>query len=1179
MGADVPLVLGAFELTAPLRRGGMAEVWRGIHRREGAPVAIKLVTERRARTRHLREALQNEVRAMARLDDESIVRVHDYGEVPAEVAAASEGRLVPASPYLVMELAEGGTLGPKHVTSWPELVGVLSSVLSGLAHAHARGVVHRDIKPSNVLVAGSIFKLSDFGIAHALGVRAQGEPTAPLSAGTAWFMAPEQILGLHRDEGPWTDLYAVGCLAHLLACGTLPFPGVDRELVYRAHCLAAPPRLAPRFTVPSDFEAWVHVLLAKRPRDRFALAADALRSLRSLAGAPLAPTPSSELALEPAVTWAAPGDTSAPTSAAVPPLVGSHDRTETAIQESSRPVDLAVDDVDDAVRRRADALRVELPFELPPFAQIEAERAFTLLTGIGLGVYGLKPVPLTGREPLCAELWTTLREAWESGTPRIVELRGRAGLGKTRLAEWLVERVTETGAATALWTGLGPTPSLSEGLPRMIARHLRVEGLSRGEVEERLWHHPTEPALDALDDAERARLVDLLAPAALAVTRPEERFAVALRLMSAIGARRPLVLVFDDAQLGREPIELAHHLARLRGGRLPALVVLTVQEEALEERAEEAAQLDALAAQERCRRIELGPLDPADHARLVHSMLGLERGLAREIAKRTAGNPLFAIQLVGDWVQRGELVLSAHGFALREGASLDLPDDIHELWSGRLSRLFASLEPGTRETAATVLELAALLGRQVELAEWEEACTFAGVAIPEGFLDALASRRLAMVGRARFSFVHGMLAESLSRRARESGRWGDLHRACAYALATGEVASGRSERIGRHLAAAGEGLEAAPLLWAAAKERLAICDYAEAHALCALRDEGLAAAGVEAGDPSRAHGVLLRAEAAVSQGRLEDCSRFMQRVTSLAPTDEHVLAELAQLRGRIALKRAQNEESAAAYSEALTRMRRVGDRAGEAHALHGLGDAEKLLGMIDESLRHYEAAVVLFDELEMVVEAARVRMGVADVVRRRGELDRAAAIIEGSLPIIRRMNNRHALAVALNTLGDIARARGDLAGAEAYYAEAYAELSALGSGEASIIHLNLGLTQIERERWEEAARTFALARRELAESGRRGYLVFALAGLWACAAAARTWGYYDAITREITALTAEVAVVDDDLGFLFDRTTRVVVAAGERERAAPALELATAQWRALERHDEARALEAAARAE
>ncbi len=1160
----------------------MAEVWRGVHRSERTPVAIKLVTERRARTRHLREALQNEVRAMARLDNGAIVRVHDYGEVPHDVAARSDERLVAASPNLVRELAEGGTLGPKHVTSWPERVAVDSSVLEALAHAHARGVVHRDIKPSNVLVAGSRFKLTDFGIAHALSVRARGEPSAPLSAGTAWFMAPEQILGLHRDEGPWTDLYAVGCLAHLLACGKLPFPGSDRELVYRAHCLAAPPRLAPRFTVPIDFEAWLAVLLAKRPRDRFAYAADALRALRALGGAPLGPSSGSTELVEPGDTWVAPPDTSAPTAASISSHLGSQDRTETALEaglEHAESAQLAmataihtrpIDALEDAVRQRAEQMRRELPYEMPALAHEEPQPA--LLTGIGLGVYGLKPIPLTGRERECARLWSMVRDAWATGSPRVVELRGRAGLGKTRLAEWLVERVTETGAATALWTGLGPVPSLSEGLPRMIARHLRVEGLARAEVEERLAHHPAEPALDALDESERARLVDLLAPAMIAMTRPEERFAVALRLLSALGARRPLVLVFDDAQLAREPIELARHLSRVRGVRLPALIVLTVQEEALEERAEQAAELDALLEDAGGARIELGPLEESDHARLVHSMLGLEEVLAREIAKRTSGNPLFAIQLVGEWVHRGDLVAGPHGFVLRDGASLDLPDDIHDLWSGRLARLFDSLAPSEREAASTALELAALLGRQVELDEWEAACASAEVAIPEGLLDSLASRRLALVGSTRFSFVHGMQAESLSRRAREAGRWAALHRACARSLSPRLAGRGRAERVGRHLAEAGEGLEAAPLLFDAASERLAICDYAQAHALCAIRDEGLAAAGVDEGDPRRAMGLLRRAEVAVSQGRVDDCLRIVNRVASLAPTDEQVLSELAEQRGRIALKQARNEESAAAYREALTRKRRVGDREGEAHALHGLADAEKLLGQLDEARRHYEQSIALFDELGLVVEAARVRSGFADVVRRRGDLDTAMAVLESALLTTRRHNNRHAVAVALNTLGDVTRARGDLASAERYYEEGYAELAALASREAGIVRLNVGLVQLARGRWDEARSTFTLCRRDLAD--RRGYLAFALAGLCASTAGKRDWDAHDPVAEELDALLRELSVIDDDLAWMLERAARLLVNAGESARAERMIELALAQWRALERDEDARALEA-----
>jgi predicted ATPase len=172
-----------------------------------------------------------------------------------------------------------------------------------------------------------------------------------------------------------------------------------------------------------------------------------------------------------------------------------------------------------------------------------------------------------------------------------------------------------------------------------------------------------------------------------------------------------VIAVFDDAHLGREAIQFAEHLLRLRGGaRLPLVVLLTVQEEAIEKLPEIAALLDALADHPRAERIVLPALEETDHAQLVHSMLGLEERLARDIARRTSGNPLFAIQLVGDWVERGDLVGGAHGFELRDGASLDLPDDIHDLWSGRLARLFDSLPAVARDDVETALELAALLG-------------------------------------------------------------------------------------------------------------------------------------------------------------------------------------------------------------------------------------------------------------------------------------------------------------------------------------------------------------------------------------------------------------------------------------------------------------------------------------
>ncbi|MDP6944864.1 MAG: hypothetical protein QF464_11995, partial [Myxococcota bacterium] len=92
--------LAAFDIETPIARGGMGEVWRGCHRATGVPVAIKLLTGRLAREPRLVQAFRDEVRAMAALDHPGIVVVHDYGQIPKQTEAESEGELVADSPYL-----------------------------------------------------------------------------------------------------------------------------------------------------------------------------------------------------------------------------------------------------------------------------------------------------------------------------------------------------------------------------------------------------------------------------------------------------------------------------------------------------------------------------------------------------------------------------------------------------------------------------------------------------------------------------------------------------------------------------------------------------------------------------------------------------------------------------------------------------------------------------------------------------------------------------------------------------------------------------------------------------------------------------------------------------------------------------------------------------------------------
>src|SRR5215203_3753494 len=107
-GPSIPL--GPFRLDRCIGRGGMAEVWSGVHAAQGVPVAVKVMTAERAREASFRASFRSEVQAVASLDHPGIVLVFDHGEVGRDAEEVSRGLLTAGSPTLAMELADG-TLG------------------------------------------------------------------------------------------------------------------------------------------------------------------------------------------------------------------------------------------------------------------------------------------------------------------------------------------------------------------------------------------------------------------------------------------------------------------------------------------------------------------------------------------------------------------------------------------------------------------------------------------------------------------------------------------------------------------------------------------------------------------------------------------------------------------------------------------------------------------------------------------------------------------------------------------------------------------------------------------------------------------------------------------------------------------------------------------------------------
>src|SRR4051812_12042591 len=175
-------------------------------------VALKEMRGLHAGEHQLAERFLQEARIAGSLSHPNIVVVHDFFQ--------DDG-----TPFIAMEYLERGSLRPcvGHL-SLPQCFGVIRDVLAGLENAEQAGVVHRDLKPENLLVTGGgHVKIADFGIAKATTRLTQGGVSTATGQvlGTPSYMAPEQALG--QTVGPWTDLYAVGCVAYELVTGRTPF--------------------------------------------------------------------------------------------------------------------------------------------------------------------------------------------------------------------------------------------------------------------------------------------------------------------------------------------------------------------------------------------------------------------------------------------------------------------------------------------------------------------------------------------------------------------------------------------------------------------------------------------------------------------------------------------------------------------------------------------------------------------------------------------------------------------------------------------------------------------------------------------------------------------------------------------------------------------------------------------
>ena len=261
------LVIGSYLVLEKLGQGGMGVVFKARRRGDERLVALKILPPSFGRDREAVLRFRREFEVAARLSHPNVVAAID----------ADEDRGVQ---FLTMEYIDGHDLdelvdavGPLPIKL---AINCAIQAATGLAAAHAQGIIHRDIKPANLMLdASGVVRVLDLGLARVIedsgliGRTVAGGLTMSGSyMGTVDFMAPEQADDSKRADGR-SDIYSLGCTLYFLLTGRPPFEGETALKRLLAHQEKPAPSLhSARNDVLASLEAAYQTMLAKRPGDR-----------------------------------------------------------------------------------------------------------------------------------------------------------------------------------------------------------------------------------------------------------------------------------------------------------------------------------------------------------------------------------------------------------------------------------------------------------------------------------------------------------------------------------------------------------------------------------------------------------------------------------------------------------------------------------------------------------------------------------------------------------------------------------------------------------------------------------------------------------------------------------------------------------------------------------------------
>jgi predicted ATPase/DNA-binding SARP family transcriptional activator/Tfp pilus assembly protein PilF len=240
--------------------------------------------------------------------------------------------------------------------------------------------------------------------------------------------------------------------------------------------------------------------------------------------------------------------------------------------------------------------------------------------------------------------------------------------------------------------------------------------------------------------------------------------------------------------------------------------------------------------------------------------------------------------------------------------------------------------------------------------------------------------------------------------------------------------------------------------------------------------QALECAGNRDQTPERAKTLYLAGRFALNQGDSAAAQAYSEESLTIyqVMNDRRGMASALTNLGYLALTAGDPAQACQRYEESLTLCREINDRNGIASALSDLAGAASSLSDFAGSLKLYKESLHIFQEIGNRIATANLLNNIGDVARVQGDLETAQEYLEKSLAVFQEIGDKRSAAALLFNLGIAAIAQNRMDTAQEYLDASLALCQEIKDpGQTASVLCEMGLIMLSQQKYDRADALYA----------------------------------------------------------------------------------------------------------